>query len=90
MVGPISPPGMEKSVGNRIHFWIRWAFEVAFRLYLQRENKTLPGQFHTKFQDILQFITPCSTVIRILFLKVLTNIFLKNQNYLKGIVSRDY
>jgi hypothetical protein len=39
MVGPISPPGMEKSVGNRIHFWIRWALEVAFLLYLTKEIK---------------------------------------------------
>jgi hypothetical protein len=34
MVGPISPPGMEKSVGRMIHFCIRWAFDVALRLYL--------------------------------------------------------
>ena len=35
MVGPISPPGIEKSAGSIIHFWIRCAFEVALLLYLE-------------------------------------------------------
>jgi hypothetical protein len=39
MVGPISPPGMEKSVGRMIHFCIRCAFDVALLLYLREENK---------------------------------------------------
>ena len=35
MVGPISPPGIEKSAGSIIHFWIRCALEVALLLYLE-------------------------------------------------------
>ena len=34
MVGPISPPGIEKSVGRIVHFWIFCALDVALLLYL--------------------------------------------------------
>jgi len=33
MVGPISPPGIEKSVGRIVHFCILCALEVALLLY---------------------------------------------------------
>jgi hypothetical protein len=45
MVGPISPPGMEKSVGRMIHFCIRWAFDVALLLYLGAQNKCFRFRF---------------------------------------------
>jgi hypothetical protein len=52
MVGPISPPGMEKSVGRMIHFCIRWAFDVALLLYLGAQNKFFRYRYflllHTK------------------------------------------